>query len=451
MRQRPGGGVSGGWSRRSVLLTTAGLAVAVAGCGEPERPRLRDEGGQSTGEPSRKALQALLDRRAEALRAGDEAAFLADLDQGDAKLVQGQKLLFANLRKLKLADFRYVTGQAIETPGGEARRFTPVQEVVQLSADAGPDGVAPASSHRYSLARRDGRLVITEILRAGRGDADELGGPNALPGDAPWHLTPLTVAHVDNACLIGDATVPDLARYADVTAAEVRHVDALWGDRLRFPGHVLFLTRDAENFKRWYGLGGASNFRPEFEGFQIPQYGVRRNGDVYRDQYAGSRVVVNLGNISAFGDDPRRVIRHELAHSVGARATTLSPGGWLLGAPRWATEGFARWAEQIDERPYLRGRVAAGAFRGRLPASQDFYGRDMSFNYALSATAFSFVERAKGRAAAVEFYAGVIKYNDSEHEPLVDMPIFNAVCKRVLGMTSSAFTEQWAGFVRKGA
>ena len=447
-QQQRGTGICGGWSRRSLLLTTG---LAVAGCGQQERPRLQDAGSQSTGEPTKENLQALLNRRAEALQKGDESGFLVDLDQSAGKLVEQQKLLFANLRKLKLTAFRYITGQANPQQEGDVYRFLPVHEVVQLTADAGPGGVAPASSYRYSVVRRDGRLVITEILPVTKENAEELKAYNGLPGNAPWHLTPLTVQYVDNACLIGDASVSDLPRYADAARSEVRHVEALWGDRLRFPGYVLFLTRDEENFKKWYSLGSAGNFKPEVEGFQIPQYGVRQNGDIYNEQYAGSRVVVNLRTIANFNDDPRRVIRHEFAHSIGSRATTLSPGGWVLGAPTWAVEGFARWTEQINERPFISSRVAAGAFQGRLPTSNDFYGKESTFNYALSSTVFYFVERQKGRSAAVEFYASVIKYNDTEGQPMAEAPIFNAICKQVLGMTSSAFTQRWASFVRNGA
>ncbi|MGW0435150.1 hypothetical protein ACWDV4_21750 [Micromonospora sp. NPDC003197] len=445
-RQQPGGGVCGGWSRRSLLLTTG---LVAAGCGKQERPRLQDEGSQSTGEPTKQGLQALLNRRAEALQKGDEAAFLADLNQADDKLVKQQKLLFDNLRKFKLAAFRYTIGQSFLMPEGEVYRFMPVHEVVQLTADDGPGGVAPAGSYRYSVVRRDGRLVITEILPVTRENSKELNAFNALEADAPWMHTPLTVQYVDNACLVGDASVSDLQRYADAARSEVRHVESLWGDRLRFPGYVLFLTRDEENFKKWFSVGQASNYKSTVEGFQIPQYGVRQNGDVYKDQYVGSRVLVNLKTIANFNDDPRRVIRHELAHSVGSRATTLSPGGWVLGAPTWAVEGYARWTEQINERPYIASQLAA--FKGRLPTSKDFYGGTAPFNYALSSTAFYFVEQKKGRAAAVEFYASVIKYNDTEGEPVVDTPIFNAICKRVLGVTSSDFTQQWASFVRNGA
>ncbi|GAB3151455.1 hypothetical protein GCM10027290_40720 [Micromonospora sonneratiae] len=447
-QQQRGAGICGGWSRRSLLLSTG---LLVAGCSKPERPKLQDQGSQSTGEPTAQGLQALLNQRAEALQKGDEAAFLVDLDQNNGKLVEQQKLLFTNLRKLKLTTFQYIASQANDRPEGEVHRFMPVHEVVQLTADAGPGGVAPATSYRYSVVRRDGRLVITEILPVTKENAEELNAYNSLPGNAPWHLTPLTVQYVDNACLIGDGSVSDLQRYADAARGEIQHVESLWGDRLRFPGYVLFLTRDEENFKKWYSLGSASNFKPEVEGFQIPQYGVRQNGDIYNGQYAGSRVVVNLRTIANFNDDPRRVIRHEFAHSIGSRATTLSPGGWVLGAPTWAVEGFARWTEQINERPFIGSRVAAGAFKGRLPTSKDFYGKESAFNYALSSTVFYFVERRKGRSAAVELYASVIKYNDTEGQPMAEAPIFNAICKRVLGMTSSAFIQQWASFVRNGA
>ncbi|GAB2943806.1 hypothetical protein GCM10027280_35590 [Micromonospora polyrhachis] len=433
------------------MLLTTGLAATVAGCGKSERPKLQDQGSQSTGEPTAAGLQSLLNRRAEALQKGDEAAFLADLNQSDDKLVKQQKLLLENLRKFKLTTFRYIAGQTNVRSEGEVYRFMPVHEVVQLTADDGPGGVAPAASYRYSVVRRDGRLVITEILPITRANAKELNAFNALEADAPWLHTPLTVQHVDNVTLVGDASVSDLQRFADATRSEVRTVESLWGDRLRFPGYVLFFTRDEENFKNSFSVGLAGNYKPTIEGFQIPQYGVRQNGDIYRDQYVGSRVLVNLKTIARFDDDPRRVIRHELAHSVGARLTTLSPGGWVLGAPTWAVEGYARWTEQINERGYIASQLASGAFKGRLPTSQDFYGDAMTFNYALASTVFYFIERKKGRSAAVEFYASVIKYNDTEGTPVAETPIFNAICKRVLGMTSSAFTQQWASFVRNGA
>jgi hypothetical protein len=95
--------------------------------------------------------------------------------------------------------------------------------------------------------------------------------------------------------------------------------------------------------------------------------------------------------------------------------------------------------------------VARGKFKGKPPLSKTFYGKDIGFNYAVSATVFSFVERLKGRAAAVEFYAKVITYSDSDSEALVDLPAFDGICKRVVGLSGKAFVEQWASYVRRGA
>jgi hypothetical protein len=96
-------------------------------------------------------------------------------------------------------------------------------------------------------------------------------------------------------------------------------------------------------------------------------------------------------------------------------------------------------------------RVAAASFKGRLPLTPKFYGKDIQYNYAAGSTVFDFVERDKGREAAVEFYEGVIQYNDGDGDPLDGTPIFNTICNRVLKMSATDFKQRWASFVRTGA
>lgn len=439
------------WSRRAVLtgagLATAGLAVA--GCGASERPTIQESNGPSSGEPTTRALQTMLDRRAEAMRAGDEAGFLADLDQGNSKLIAQQKMFFANLRQFKLSGFRYLTQAASPTRAeNEAYRFLPVHEVIKLNADAAPGGVSPAGSYRYSVAQRNGKLVIVEILPITRQNHQKIGALTFLEADAPWLLTPLKVVYADNVCLAADASVPDLDRYVGVAAPEARSVEAFWGDRPRFPGHVLFLTRDAANYRAWFGVGGSDTFKPEIEGFAHPQYGVRNGGEIYRDQYAGARIVCNLANSEKVGNDPRRVMRHELIHAITARAQETI--GFVTGAATWAVEGFASQMDGSGYRAGLSQGLAAGKFKGRLPRSEDFYGKDRAFNYSLSAAAFRFAERTKGRAATVEFYAKVIGYSNLEGGGDTRLPAFDGICRRVLGMSATAFYQQWSAFVRSG-
>lgn len=198
--------------------------------------------------------------------------------------------------------------------------------ISKLTADAGPGDIAPAESFLYRLAKKGDRLVVTDIVRATRENQEELAidGPAA---EAPWHTDRLHVEKVgEKVWLVGDRSVTDLDRYAAVTAQELDLVEGLWGDRITFPGHVLFFTRDPGNFAKWFGLGHSSTFNPENLGYQIRELGVRKDGLLYRNEYAASRIVVNLRNHQAGGGSPRLTIRHELAHAVSARATMTSLG-----------------------------------------------------------------------------------------------------------------------------
>jgi len=442
-------GQGAGWSRRA-LLAGCGLAggLALAGCAEKTRPAIVDQGNQEAADSHARALKQILDQRAKAMEQGDERAFLAGLDQNNAELIRQQKMFFANLRQFKPTTFRYVAPLIDDRRVKDGvYRFGPVHEVIQLEADAGPGGVAPAATFRISAVQRGDQLVITELARLTRENSAKLG-VSGLPATAPWYTTPLTVKRSGNVWLAADASVTDLDRYAAPAGAEARSIEQMWGSRARFPGHVLFFTNDDKNFATWYGAGEGATFQPAFEGFEFPQYGVRQNGEVYQEQYAGSRITVNLKVIASFGDEPRRVMRHELAHAVSSRVTALSPGNGLLGPPRWAIEGFAAWAEGTAE---AYRRAAARSFQGRLPTTTEFYGKDMGYNYAAGATTFGFVERIKGREAAVEFYEGVVQHQDGDGDPLADLPIFNTICTRVLKMSATDFKQRWATFVRTGA
>lgn len=180
--------------------------------------------------------------------------------------------------------------------------------------------------------------------------------------------------------------------------------------------------------------------------------GVQKNGLEYQNEYAASRIVVNL--LDQQDASPRFTIRHELTHAVTARATMTDYGDW--GPPIWAIEGFARYVETVgaparaaEIRAQVAAGVQAGKFRGAPPSRKDFYGEDIHFNYALGSSVFSLAERLKGRDAAVELYARIIERPDSGS--FFDLPIFDGMCKDVLGISADAFKRRWAGFVRNGA
>ncbi|HEY2673026.1 MAG TPA: hypothetical protein VGJ07_22040 [Rugosimonospora sp.] len=444
----------GRWSRRAVLLT----GLALAGCSHPP-PTIQGEADDDTsGRPDR-ALQTILDRRSAALQHNDEKTWLADLDSASDALVRQQKMVFANLRQFTFSNFRYLAEHAtVDQEKDGSYTIYPVVQVTQLPSDAGPGGVAPAESFRYRVAHKANKLVVTEILPVTEANIEALGVDTPL-ANAPWNTTALKVIRAGDVWLAGDDSVPDLGHFASASQAQVQKIEALWGQRLRFPGYVLFFTKSKDNFATWYDFGKATNFSADVEGVEMPLTGVRTNGELYDNQYAGARIVVNLTSTALGGDTPELVMRHELTHAVTSRATAVSMGGFagVLSAPTWAVEGFARWMETLEfdssksgVRSSVAYAVANGKFTGKLPATDSFYKGDASLNYDLGATVFEFVDRNKGRDAAVELYARVVSNNDLEGSPFTESPAFNDACQHVLGVSSATFLQQWAGFVRRG-
>ncbi|MGW5364061.1 hypothetical protein [Actinopolymorpha pittospori] len=441
-------------SRRAVLL--AGLAFA--GCGQVERPTIRTISHEESGDPEADALRTILDRRAKALRNADERAFLADLDERNERLIREQKRLFANLRQFEFTNFSYVLDRSTHHQEGGGHLFKPVIQITQLITDTGPGSVAPAETFQFKLTTQGGKRIVTDIRGLSVDSLGDvvLGSPMA---DAPWNFTALRVIRAGKAWLVGDSSVADLDRYAAAARTHLHEVEAIWGNRLRFPGYVLFFTRNIENFKKWYSIGAFSNFNAAVEGVEIPLQGVRRNGEVYAGQYAGSRIVVSLDGGTTPRDDPEIVMRHELAHAVTARATIVG-GSYLsqqASAPQWAVEGFARWVETVDNperlafsRYVVRLAVETGNFSGRPPSSKDFYGEKGAFNYDLGASVYRFIARVRGQDTAVEFYTRVIAHAEEPDSPLTATPAFDEICWDVLGMRRSAFLQRWAEFVRRG-
>ncbi|MCW6004780.1 hypothetical protein K1W54_09300 [Micromonospora sp. CPCC 205371] len=387
------------WSRRSVLLA-GGLLIA--GCGGPDRPVIESEEYKSDYS-NYNSLRKILERRAKALTEKDEEGYLADLDRSNEELIRREKLLFANLRQFDFADFRYVLSGITEQPVGKTFVFGPVIRTAKLTADAGPGDVAPAETFQYKLRKQGDRLVVGDIVAATTDEDRQklrLVGPLA---DAPWHTDELRVVKVSGKVwLAGDRTATDLDRYASLAERELREVEKLWGGRTSFPGHVLFFTRAPANMRRWFNLGSAGNFNPDNLGYQIPLYGVRKGGGFYQNQFAASRIVVNLAAIEAHDSQPANTIRHELTHAVTARAQ-LTDGGWTR-PPTWAIEGFARYTETIGSperasriRDVVAAGVRAGKFKGTTPPSDTFYGKDIIFNYVLGSTVFSLAEQRRDR------------------------------------------------------
>src|SRR5690606_37508460 len=195
----------------------------------------------------------------------------------------------ANLRQFALADVRFITSRALPRPLGEGTdryAFQPVIKVVKLTADDGPAGVlGPGEAYEYVLAKQGEKWVIA--------DAVPLSGQEALQANvgrsnSPWNVSPLHVVKSGNVWLAADDTV-DLDPFVAPAKEQARSVEAMWGKRKRFPGHVLFFSNDRETLRTWYDLGDSAE---KFEGVQIPLFGVTRDGNQYNDVTYATRMVI---------------------------------------------------------------------------------------------------------------------------------------------------------------
>lgn len=57
---------------------------------------------------------------------------------------------------------------------------------------------------------------------------------------------------VGDVTLAADDSVADLEHYSEVAQSEAKRVEDIWGNRRRFPRHVLFLTRRKKAMRKWF-------------------------------------------------------------------------------------------------------------------------------------------------------------------------------------------------------
>ena len=108
--------LDGGVSRRDVLRV-AGLVLAagllLTACTSTQEPPPVALRSWSTHPPN---TQEMPHRRAKAQLAGDERAYLADLDENNHELIQRERMVFENLRQFPVEDLRYLV---VRDPGSE--------------------------------------------------------------------------------------------------------------------------------------------------------------------------------------------------------------------------------------------------------------------------------------------------------------------------------------------
>ena len=424
------------------------LVFGLAACSDPETPpsssssspaaTTTTQQGSSTPTVDREeALATLLERRAAAVRARDEAAFRATLDDPTSGFGLRQLAQFQALGKLPIGTFRYGTPE-------------PAPELsAERTAQLGPQAWVSRVAGRYSFAgfdtgTREFESYFTVVRRSdGWKLADDTDGGTQVQ---VWDLPRLTVSRSATTLVIGSGPASRLRPYlalGDRAVTAVREVwTAPWRARL-----VLVVPATATQMAEQVGQDPAG----------VAQVAAVTDGPFDTAGRAGAdRVVVNPEAFATLEQTGKQVVvSHEATH-VAIRATTTRQ------VPLWLSEGMADYVGYRDV-DATRQRIAAallqqvrdGSGPTALPGAGDFDpGRSTiapSYNAAWLAVC-RIVDR-RGQASLVRFYLAAATAPGSTGASAGTGAEADAVTAAAFGTvlktTEAAFTREWLAYLRR--
>lgn len=375
--------------------------------------------------PTRAAeVAALLDRRANAIRAGDRAAFLTTVDPTAGDFLRAQTQLFDNLAGVPLSEWTYQLDPSRESP-----------------APAGTGGWIPQVSLRYAIEGVDERpttrpAVLTFVQRGAEwyvGADDDLASSGQLTWRGLWDFGPVIVARGRSSVVLAHPeraeSIDELTRIVD---ASVPVVTSVWGPQWNQTVGVLVPGDEPE----MADLLGAELVLDD-----IAAVAISDHADVERGIALGQRVVVhpdNLDRLTPLGQ--RVVIQHEIAH-IAARSITAED------TAMWLVEGFADYVGYLDSGVAVRdaareltAEVAQGAIPQALPTVESFRGHSPRLGQAYQEAWLAcllIVDRI-GQDGLVSLY---------RRAAVGGQPALEAALSESLGTTYEQFVLDWRAYV----
>jgi hypothetical protein len=413
--------------RSGVVLRAALLAVTVAAAlGAVAVP---EAGAQ---DPVAE-LQALLDRRAQAMQAGDRAAFLATVDPGDAAFVERQELLFDGFQRLELASYDLEL----------TTRYWP-----ELTSSVERDRYGTESDprvfhveERYRLEGYDPQPALDDLyltfVRRGEGwvvasdtDLDDL---TLYTGRKLWENGPIVTRKSDHFLYISH---PDVASAAgpilDLAERALARVEERWP--LDWHGRVPILSPSStEELRR---IIQATFDLDVFVAFAYSGLDRARGWDL-----VGHRIILNWPNFSRYGEETQEsILAHELLHIA-----TREYNGPAVAT--WVDEGIAEWVSGDVDDFYLEEDLAQGTFDGELPRDFEFItgaNDEILQAYEESSTGARYAVDRFGLQEVVEFYRLVgrprVAIGTSRYH-------VGRAMRAAWGMSLSTFEDRWARWV----
>ncbi|MGY0066813.1 hypothetical protein ACWZEH_08260 [Streptomyces sp. QTS137] len=381
-------------------LPLVSLLVALVACGQgPAVDSVRAE------------VQALLDRRADAVLGHDAAAYART----------GTRAGYDNLSEVPLADWSYRVTDVHRT-GDTATADADLGYRVE-----GYDRAPVTTARTLRLSRdEDGRWSV---------DSDRPAGKS---GRQLWDQGAVRAVHGERSLVLGvgrpHAKLRDYAALAD---RAVPAVSDAWGSD--WARRVVVLVPGS--LEDMAGLLGspASSYRG---------IAAVTTGETGADaQTPADRVIVNPDAFGTLGEPGRQVVvTHETTH-VATRAHTTAA------TPLWLSEGFADWVgyrggdrPPAEAAPELARAVSHGEVPAGLPTDDDFgFTGDadgLARAYESGWMACRLIAERWGEERLGAFYRAVGAHGQR------DGAVQEAM-QRVLGTAPEEFTVQWQAYLRE--
>lgn len=383
-------------------------------------------------------VRQLLADRAGALIRRDKSSFLSVIDPAATELRERQAAVFDALEEVPLRTWRYQlditterpTDAAMDRKYGQDRWWAP-DVTLEYSLD-GYDDRPTGALHHLTFVRRDGRWLL------GADDDFEpigLGTPRAL-----WDRGPVVAERIDGVLVLGRPEARRLLRnVANLTAAAVPRVDAVWGKSWR-RGAVVIVPTSGEEMS---DLLGSDTDLSQIAAVATAEL---QGGSAEFDP-SGDRILVNADTFAKLGQLGRRVVlTHELTHVATRDSTGPAVPGWLA-------EGFADYVGYRDvELPLalsareLRNDVREGRLPAALPADRDFSGDNAALAqaYEQSWLAVRMIAATYGQDALLELYRSIGARRGVEAGVALEEGL-----QSVLGISTAQLTRDWRASLQR--
>jgi hypothetical protein len=367
--------------RRLALLVLA-LAVAV-----PTPAGLRAQPEPYVG------IRAMLERRAEAVRSGDEEAFMATVADIDPRFVERQRQMIRGFRNLGVSEYRLEIGERFWP------ELTTPRDVAKYGRDARPTILHV--EERYRIEGYDPQLALEDLyltfVRTDEGwkvasdvDLEDVG---LWSGRKLWEYDPVITRPSEHFLYVSH---PEQAGAADaiLDAAEraLRTVEDRWPNPWRKRALILAPTSSEELQRVIQATFDVENF------VAFAYSSVERRVDF---DLVGHRIILNWPTFSRYDlGIQERILAHELLHFATRELT-----GPMV--PGFVDEGIAEWVAGDTDTSVIRSRLVGGDWDQELPRDYEFItgdGEDITLQYQESYTSAEYAIDRYGIRDVAEFY-----------------------------------------------